>query len=75
MPPEIKQMEESTSPKNEDDFVPWNPLDENGEPYFDPVIDWNKVQFDEATGQVKEPDLDRIVRELEALPRAGDDGD
>lgn len=55
-----------------EDDVPddrWNPLDENGVPYFDQVIDWAKVQIDEATGLVKEADLDRIVRELEALPK------
>lgn len=77
MPPETETSEETASPNTEDDFVPWNPLDENGEPYFDPFIDWNKVQFDAATGQVKEPDLDRIVRELEALPevKAGDEQD
>lgn len=67
MPPEIKPVEEKERPKS-DEYVPWNPLDENGVPYFDPVINWDRVQFDEATGQVKEPDLDRTVRELEALP-------
>lgn len=69
MPPEISPIQETKGPKNEDDFVLYNPLDENGVPYFDAVIDWSKVQ----TG--KEPDLDRIVRELEALPkvRAGEE--
>lgn len=69
MPREIKPVEETKSTENDDGFVPWNPLDENGVPYFDPFIDWGKVQIDEATGQVKEADLDRIVRELEALPK------
>ena len=58
-----------TNMENDGEFDDWNPLDENGVPYFDPVIDWRRVKIDEATGQVKEVDLDRIVRELEALQK------
>lgn len=59
MPLETKPAQETTRIENDDESVHWNPLDENGVPYFDPVIDWGK--------ETKEPDLDQIVRELEAL--------
>lgn len=67
MPLEIKAVKATTSIEDDDEFVNWNPLDTNGVPYFDPVIAWGKIQIDEATGQPKEADLDKVVRELNAL--------
>lgn len=65
VPPETKPVSAATSVENDNDWVEWNPTDKNGVPFFEPSVDFSKVQIDEATGEIKEADLERIVREFE----------
>ena len=67
MPPETQPVTAAKSVPDYDDSITWNPLDENGEPYFATSIDWSKVKVDEKTGQFKEADLETVVQELNAL--------
>jgi hypothetical protein len=67
IPPEAEPSSPATILGDDDTAVDWNPLDKDGVPYFEPSIDWSKVKIDEATGEIKEADLDKVVRELNAL--------
>lgn len=67
VPPETKPVDAATSVENDDyDIDGWNPKNKNGVRFFDP-FDWSKVQLDEATGEVKEADLDKVVEDWEAF--------
>ncbi len=67
IPPEAEPRSPATILGDDETAADWNPLDKNGVPFFETSIDWSKVQMDDETGDIKEADLDQIVRELEEL--------
>jgi hypothetical protein len=57
--------------QSDEDRAFWDPVDQDGVPYFDPIEVWGKKDIYDATGKIREADLDTIVRELTALRQYG----